>query len=169
MKMCKKLKNPTRQTLPVKSVGENSETKASARYPQEYPTQEALAQAFGKPQNWVSRHLAMLQLEKDEIIPRGIIETEKLSEGQAREILAAPPEKREEVAKAIAEHIEAEGKPPSIADIRKVSRPDEGQRVRCACCGNTTSKPVDVDEEQYCQVCSAVVKRARSASFILKD
>jgi hypothetical protein len=121
MKMCKKLKNPTRQTPPVKSVGENSETKASARYPQEYPTQEALAQAFGKPQNWVSRHLAMLQLEKDEIIPRGIIETEKLSEGQAREILAAPPEKREEVAKAIAEHIEAEGKPPSMADIRKVS------------------------------------------------
>jgi len=153
----------------VKSVGENSETKASARYPQEYPTQEALAQAFGKPQNWVSRHLAMLQLEKDEIIPRGIIETEKLSEGQAREILAAPPEKREEVAKAIAEHIEAEGKPPSMADIRKVSRPDEGQRVRCARCGNPTSKPVDVDEEQYCQVCSAVVKRARSASFILKD
>jgi len=127
------------------------------KYPQEYPTQEALAQAFGKTQVWVSQHLAMLQLEKDEIITR-VIKTEKLSEGQAREIIAAPPEKRGEVAKAIAEHIEAEGKPPSMADIRKVSRPDEGQRIRCARCGNPTFKPVDVGREQYCQVCSAIVK-----------
>ena len=127
------------------------------KYPQEYPTQETLAQAFGKTQQWVSNHLAMLQLEHDEFTTR-VVKTEKLSEGQAREIIAAPPEKREEVAKLIAEHIEAEGKPPSMADIRKVSRPDEGQRVRCTRCGNPTSKPVDIDGEQYCQTCSAVVK-----------
>ncbi len=127
------------------------------KFPQEYPTQEALAQAFGKTQQWVSNHLAMLQLEHDEFTTR-VVKTEKLSEGQAREIIAAPPEKREEVAKLIAEHIEAEGKPPSMADIRKVSRPDEGQRVRCARCGNPTYRSVDVDGEQYCQVCSAIVK-----------
>ena len=129
------------------------------KYPQEYPTQEALGQAFGRSQDWVSRHLAMLQLEHDEITTR-VVKTEKLSEGQAREIIAAPPEKREEVAKVIAEHIEAEGKPPSMADIRKITQPDEGQRVKCARCGNPTYKPVEVDGQQYCQVCSAIVKAA---------
>jgi ParB/RepB/Spo0J family partition protein len=129
------------------------------KYPQEYPTQEALAQVFSKTQVWVSQHLAMLQLEKDEIITR-VIKTEKLSEGQAREIIAAPPEKREEVAMEITRHIEAEGKPPSMADIRKVSRPDEGQRVRCARCGNPTYKPVDVNGELYCGSCSGIVKAA---------
>jgi DNA-directed RNA polymerase subunit RPC12/RpoP len=42
----------------------------------------------------------------------------------------------------------------------EVARPEEGQRVKCARCGNPTYKPVDVDGRQYCQVCSAIVKSA---------
>jgi len=128
------------------------------KYPKEYPTQETLAQAFGKNPGWVSRHLSMLEIENMSILPRGNLE--KVTEGQAREILAAPPEKRKEVAEEIARHIEAEGKPPSMADIRKVTRPDEGIRVKCARCGTPTYKPVEVDGQQYCQVCSAIVKSA---------
>jgi len=51
------------------------------KYPQEYPTQEALGEAFGKTQGWVAQHLAMLSLEKDEIITR-VIKPEKLSENK---------------------------------------------------------------------------------------
>jgi len=53
-------------------------------------TQTELAEKLGKKQNWVSRHLSILKL--DEIIPHGIIE--KITEYQARPILAAPEEDR---------------------------------------------------------------------------
>jgi ParB-like chromosome segregation protein Spo0J len=89
-------------------------------YPNTYPTQASIADVFGKTQQWVSQHLAMLQLEKDEIITR-VIKPEKLSEGQAREILAAPPEKRVEVAEKIAEA----GRIPSMREIRKIVKPEK--------------------------------------------
>jgi hypothetical protein len=83
-----------------------------------------------------------------------------MTERQAREIISTPPEKRAEVAEKIAEHIEKEGEAPSAREIRSIARPGEGQRVKCARCGTPTYKPVEVDGQQYCQVCSAVVKSA---------
>jgi len=62
---------------------------------------EQLAQKIGKTQEWISRHLAMLQLQQVNIMPRGIME--QMTERQAREVLAAPPVKREEILKQIAE------------------------------------------------------------------
>ena len=61
-------------------------------HPHIYPSQATIADVFGKTQQWVSQHLSMLQLEKDNIITRVILE--KTTEAQAREILAAPSEKR---------------------------------------------------------------------------
>lgn len=62
-------------------------------------TQEALAQKVGKSKAWVSRHIAMLELEK---VHPGELQTGELTERQAREILAAPEEKREEIIDQIA-------------------------------------------------------------------
>ena len=63
-------------------------------YPEEYPTQEDLAKAFGKTKAWVPQHLRMLELEKDEFT-RVNFWTEilsKITEKQAREILSVPRE-----------------------------------------------------------------------------
>lgn len=87
-------------------------------FPEEYPTQEALAARIGKTQAWVSYHLRILDLEKDENITR-VIKAEQLTEGQAREILAAPEEKRPEIARKIAEKIEEEGKAPSVRELKQ--------------------------------------------------
>jgi len=80
-------------------------------YPLLYPTQEALANDMQKSQEWISRHLAILQLEQANIMPRGIME--KITEHQARAILSAPQEKQKE----IAQEIEEEGKIPSVREI----------------------------------------------------
>jgi len=133
------------------------------KYPQKYPTQEILAKAVNKTPGWISQHLNMLQLEEPEklsIFTRVNLKPEKLTEGQAREILASPPEKREEVAKAIADHIKAEGKPPSMQDIRKITEP--GERAKCARCGNPTMHPVMVDGLNYCQSCSGMVQAGKA-------
>lgn len=129
------------------------------KYTGEYLTQEALAQAFGKTQVWVSQHLAMLQLEADQSIT-AVIKPEKLSERQARDILAAPPEKRQEVAKQIAET----GLVPSIQEereIRKIIKPET--RAKCARCGNITLNPKEVDGQQYCWTCSSIVESEKGA------
>ena len=78
-------------------------------YPKEYPSQQVLANALGKTQAWVSYHLRMLDLERDEFITHVIKWSEilsKITEGQARQILSASPEKRVEVAQWIAEKYE---------------------------------------------------------------
>ena len=88
-------------------------------YPEEYPTQEDLAKAFGKTRQWVSYHLKMLELE--DLSTRVDKWTEilsKITEKQARQILSVPPEKRVEVAKWIAERYEAAGEVPSAREIR---------------------------------------------------
>ena len=79
-------------------------------------TQEALAQKLGKSKGWVSRHIAMLELEK---VAPGQLQTGEITERQAREILAAPEEKREE----ILDQINEAGEIPSAREIRRAVQP----------------------------------------------
>jgi len=81
-------------------------------------TQEQLAKKLGKSQPWISQHLAMLQIPEN--ITR-VIKYGELTEGQAREILAAPAEKREE----ILDHITETGEVPSIREIRRAAQPEQ--------------------------------------------
>jgi ParB family chromosome partitioning protein len=81
-------------------------------------TQEALAQKVGKSKAWVSQHIAMLELEK---VHPGELQTGELTERQAREILAAPEEKREE----IIDQINETGEIPSAREIRRAVQPEQ--------------------------------------------
>ena len=99
-------------------------------------TQEALAQKLSKSQSWVSRHLAMLSEELRDIMPRGIIQEGELTEGQARELLNAPPEKREE----LLDTIKDEAKVPSMVKIREIVKP---KLVTCEGCGVASSDVED--------------------------
>jgi len=60
----------------------------------------------------------MLELEKDENITR-VIKVEELTERQARELLAAPPEGREKILNEFAKT----GKVPSSREIRRAVQP----------------------------------------------
>jgi len=82
-------------------------------------TQEVLAKKLGKNQNWISRHLAMLQIPN--IIPRGIMEKGEITEYQAREILAAPENKQQE----IIDEINKTGEVPSAREIHSIVHPEE--------------------------------------------
>jgi len=96
------------------------------KYPKEYPTQEALANAFNRSRQWVSQHLDMLLLKQPENMSkftRVNLQPEELTEGQAREILSTPEEKRQEVIEKIAEEAKTEGKIPSMRRIREIAKP----------------------------------------------
>lgn len=80
-------------------------------------TQEQLAKKLGKTQGWLSQHLSMLKIPEN--ITR-VIKPEQLTEHQAREILAAPEEKREALTKQIAET----GEVPSSREIHKAMQPE---------------------------------------------
>jgi ParB family chromosome partitioning protein len=80
--------------------------------------QKDLAQKLGKSEAWVSQHLAMLKIE--ELHPSEL-QTGELTERQAREILAAPEEKREE----IIDQINETGKIPSAREIRRAVQPEQ--------------------------------------------
>jgi ParB family chromosome partitioning protein len=130
-------------------------------------TQEALAQKLGKSQPWVSQHLAMLQIpeiasKRGEIITRVIKSPQigEITEHQAREILAAPEEKHEE----IVEKINETGKVPSVREIHEIAHPGEKPRtVSCARCGDATSVPVNLSGKFYCAECAEqVVEESKS-------
>lgn len=114
-------------------------------------TQEALAQKLGKQRLWVARHLAMLNLQT---VSPGI-QTRDLTERQAREILAAPEEKREE----ILDKINETGQVPSAREIHEIVHPEPDLRkeagallmLPCAYCGEPTSEPFSApDKKLYC-------------------
>lgn len=106
-------------------------------------TQEQLAKKLGKNQGWVSRHLAMLQIPN--IMPRGIMETGEFTERQAREILAAPEEKREE----IIDKINETGKVPPAREIHEIAHPEK-KAIACARCGfPIEGTPVHLGEGKY--------------------
>lgn len=87
------------------------------KFPEEYPTQEVLAFKIGKSKAWLSLHLKMLELEK--VYP-GKLPLQQITEHQAREILTAPEEKREE----IIDHIKTTGEVPPVREIRKFVQPE---------------------------------------------
>jgi ParB/RepB/Spo0J family partition protein len=108
-------------------------------------TQEQLAKKLGKNQNWVSRHLAMLQVPN--IIPRGIMETGEFTERQAREIIGAPEDKRAE----IIDKINETGQVPSVREIHEITHPEEKSKVViCARCGEPIEgTPVHLGEGKF--------------------
>ena len=94
------------------------------KYPEEYPSQEALSNAFGRSRRWVVYHLRMLDLEEVHLESENARSqwTEilsKITEFQAREILSAPPEKRVQVAERMAGRFEETGEVPSAREIRE--------------------------------------------------
>lgn len=90
--------------------------RALADFPDQFPDQKTLAFSLGKSENWVSNHLAILELEGK--IPARTLQG--MTHTQAREFRVVPEEKREEILKEIAEsgmlpssrEIEARAKPP---------------------------------------------------------
>jgi ParB/RepB/Spo0J family partition protein len=102
-------------------------------------TQETLGKKLGKSKAWVSLHLSMLELEK--VYPGKLSVTGSLTERQARGILAAPPEKREE----ILDNINKTGQVPSSREMERQAR-----GVPCAECGQLTSEPIHVAGKFYC-------------------
>jgi ParB family chromosome partitioning protein len=83
-------------------------------------TQEQLASKIGKTQGWISQHLSMLQVP--ESITR-VIKHGELTEGQAREILAAPEDKRDQ----IIDRINKTGEVPSGREIHSIVHPEEAK------------------------------------------
>lgn len=100
--------------------------------------QKDLARKLGKSEAWVSQHLAMLS----PILHPGEVRTGELTEKQAREILAAPEEKREEILGKISET----GIVPSSREIHDIVK-----SVSCARCGAVSSHPYSApDKKLYC-------------------
>jgi len=120
--------------------------------------QKDLAKKLGKSEAWVSQHLAMLS----PILHPGEVCTGKITEKQAREILAAPEEKREE----ILDKINETGKVPSSREIHEAAHPGEKPKtVSCARCGEPIQgAPVHLGEGKYYDAeCSeAVVAEAKT-------
>jgi len=100
------------------------------KYPAVYPTQANLADVFGKDGAWVTHHLQMLKPELANILSRDKLESGAITEHQAREILAAPKEKRE----AIVDKIKETGEVPSVREIHEIAHPEKKQ-IMCARCG----------------------------------
>ena len=122
------------------------------KFPDQYPTQEALAKRIGKTQQYVSYHLAMLKLPED-FTTRVVKESgQALTEGQARAILEAPPEKREEVVEEIVQRAEKEGKIPSVREIKKIVQPIPTP-INCQICSLQTLSPTDYQGRVLCPAC----------------
>jgi ParB family chromosome partitioning protein len=115
-------------------------------------TQEGLGKKVGKSQGWVSQHLAMLQIpeiasKRGEIITRVIKSPQigEITEHQAREILAAPEEKREQ----ILDKINETGQVPTSREIHEIAYPEK-KTVLCARCGfPIEGTPVHLGDGKY--------------------
>ena len=116
-------------------------------------TQRSLADKLGKHESWVSQHLSMLEIEK--LYP-GKVDVGEITERQAREILAAPEEKREE----IIDQINETGEIPSAREIRRAVQPEQlhepiGPEVAKG--PVETSKPLLTGFEVVCPECHVKV------------
>jgi ParB/RepB/Spo0J family partition protein len=153
------------------------------KYPKEYPTQEDLAKAFGKTQQWVSYHLGMLRLE--EIFTTRVVNSKilseilsKITERQARPILSAPAERLTEIVEWIVKRFEEKGEIPSAREIREFVRPVEAvpeapeipeaplekppklpekPAIPCERCGRMITSPVHLKGKFYCEECAREV------------
>lgn len=105
-----------------------------------FKTQKELAEKTGKSETWVSRHMqiekiAPGQFSTEEIYPGKFpIEKGELTERQARELLKATPEKREEILKEAQET----GQIPSARKIEERVKPKV-----CEGCGVASSEVKD--------------------------
>lgn len=118
-------------------------------------TQEVLAKKMGKTQQWVSYHVAMLQLPPN-LTTRVV---KDLTEKQAREILAAPPEKQVE----IVDEINRTGEVPSTHDLHLIVHPEQKPAtVLCDHCGEPVTSPVHIEGKFYHDDC---VEDAKAASL----
>jgi len=95
-------------------------------YPQVYPTQANLANIFNKSREWVTHHLQMLEPNLANIVSRDTLESGKVTERQAREILAAPGDKQQE----IINEINKTGEIPSAREIHNIVHPEEAKPVK---------------------------------------
>jgi len=153
------------------------------KYPKEYPSQQALADALGKSRQWVSYHLQMLKLEDlstrvdnwSEILS-------KITEFQAREMLSTTPEKRTEIAEWIIKRYEETGEIPSASEIREFVHPFEAPPVEeeepeeeakpsitCARCGKPVTRPVHVKGKYYCDECAVKVLTEKEKPLLNKS
>ena len=137
--------------------------------------QKEIAQKIGKSETWVSRHLAILELEK---IAHGQLPIESITERQARAILSAPEEKRKEIIEKVKEtgeipsslKIESEVKEsieevapklpaqPEEESAQKVEAPPEPKRTTelypCSDCKTNTFHPTFLkDGRVLCPTC----------------
>jgi len=118
-------------------------------------TQEVLAKKLGKNPLWVSRHLSILELEK---LSPGIVQTGEITERQAREILSASPEKREEILNQITKT----GEVPSSRELHAVAHPT----VKCDHCGEPVENPVHLGGKFYHDECAEQVKAEAEPSLV---
>jgi ParB family chromosome partitioning protein len=83
-------------------------------------TQKALAEKIGKSEAWISHHLDILKVETIPELTR--VNSEKLTEFQARILLSANPDKRAR----IAAQIEETGEVPSARELERLINPSDG-------------------------------------------
>jgi hypothetical protein len=129
------------------------------KYPKTYPTQESLAEVFGKSQPWISQHLSMLT-ESEHYHPGDNVETGNLTERQVRAIHGATEEQRDE----ILDEANQTGKFPSARRIEQIRGP---QTVPCARCGEPIEgEPVHFDRKFYDRECYEQVKAENAAGLV---
>ena len=121
----------------------------------------------------------MLELEKPEFMTRvikwqGILS--KIVEGQARQILSAPKEKRVEVAEWVVAKYEETGEIPSAGEIREFVRPGEATEapeipeveeskptIPCDGCGKPVTTPIHLKGKFYCEECARRILEKKPA------
>jgi len=100
----------------------------------------------------------------------------KITEGQARQILSAPKEKRVEVAEWIIEKYEETGEIPSAREIREFVRPVEATEapeipeveeskptIPCDGCGKPVTTPIHLKGKFYCEECARRILEKKPA------
>jgi len=165
------------------------------KYPKEYPSQKALADALCKSSQWVTQHLRMLELEEfwtenlskfTRVNYQEVIN--QITERQAREILSTPLEKRNELALWLAEKLEKTGEVPSAREIREFVRPVEAvpeapeipeipleeeekpkPTITCDGCGKLVTTPVHIKGKFYCEECARKVLSEKAKPQLSKS
>ncbi len=112
-------------------------------------TQDQVAKKINKDPAWVSRHLRMLTLEEEPLLPRG--KMDEVTEKQAREILKVPEENKVQVAEAIEQHVKETGKLPSANTIHSIAHPTV--LVACDNCGTQVGKTFPFMGKKLCGIC----------------
>jgi ParB family chromosome partitioning protein len=138
------MENIQRKDLPAIEIARRIKTMMT-EWVSVYGTQEAVGRVFGKSNVWVSKHLAILELEAQGFSAPKIGE---LTPEQAQELRAAPAEKREEILRDIratgeipsSREIKAQGKPSSISSATPSATPSQ-EAALVPPCGDCAKNP----------------------------